>query len=283
MKALSEKALNAVPEAQPFSAWLERVRGAYSSADVALFAQAYDEMRQDVGDGCTEAGEPWDECALEMAGILADLHLDPASLLAALLLPLAHQPAWDEKAEGIGQRYGDDAVTLIRGTLRMQEIHMTPQGVDAAERNRQAENLRKMLLAMVEDIRIVLIKLAERLQTIRRLASEGDETLRQKTAREVADLFAPLANRLGVWQVKWELEDLSLRILEPDEYRRIATLLDERQVDRQRYIENVISMLKQELGSANIKADISGRPKHIYSIWNKMRRKQAEIDALYDI
>ncbi len=274
-----------MPEEKRFSAWLAHVHDAYSDSDKALLAQAYEEMRQGAGDGKTETGEAWADYALGMAGILAELHLDPATLLAALLLPLAYQPAWsDEKnVEGIARRYGDDAVTLIHGTLRMQEIHMTPQGVDAAERSRQAENLRKMLLAMVEDIRIVLIKLAERLQTIRRLASHGDETLRQKTAREVADLFAPLANRLGVWQVKWELEDLSLRILEPDEYRRIATLLDERQVDRQRYIENVIATLKEELALAHIKADITGRPKHIYSIWNKMRRKQAEIDALYDI
>jgi GTP pyrophosphokinase len=280
-----KEVLAAEPGEKRFPAWLERVREAYGEASDTLLAQAYDEMRQSVGESVTEAGESWTAHALGMAGILADLHLDPTTLLAALLLPLAHQPVWnDEKAqEGIALRYGDDVVTLIRGTLRMQEIHMTPQGIDAVERNRQAESLRKMLLSMVEDIRIVLIKLAERLQTIRQLASHGDETLRQKAAREVADLFAPLANRLGVWQVKWELEDLSLRILEPEEYRRIAMLLDERQVDRQRYIENVIAALKDELASAHIKADITGRPKHIYSIWNKMRRKQAEIDALYDI
>ncbi|MDR2173591.1 MAG: bifunctional (p)ppGpp synthetase/guanosine-3',5'-bis(diphosphate) 3'-pyrophosphohydrolase [Burkholderiales bacterium] len=282
---LFEEASALESEDKGFPAWLERVRSAYSETEIALLAQAYDEMRQGVDGGVTEAGELWTAHALGMVKILADLHLDAVTLLAALLLPLAHQPTWSEEKtqEGIAQRYGNDAVTLIRGTLRMQEIHMTPQGVDVAERNRQAENLRKMLLSMVEDIRIVLIKLAERLQTIRRLAFHGDEALRQKTAREVADLFAPLANRLGVWQVKWELEDLSLRILEPDEYRRIAILLDERQVDRQRYIENVIAALKNELASANIKADITGRPKHIYSIWNKMRRKQAEIDALYDI
>ena len=272
-------------EDKHFSQWIERVRAAYSEAEVALLAKAYDEMRQSVGEGTTEAGEPWAAHALGIAGALAELHLDATTLLAALLLPLAHQPGWSDvkNQEGIVQRYGGDVVTLLGGTLRMQEIHMTPQGVDAAERNEQAENLRKMLLAMVEDIRIVLIKLAERLQMMRWLVSHGDETLRQKTAREVADLFAPLANRLGVWQVKWELEDLSLRIREPNEYRRIATLLDERQVDRQRYIENVIATLKTELAAANIKADITGRPKHIYSIWNKMRRKQAEIDALYDI
>ncbi|MDR0250909.1 MAG: bifunctional (p)ppGpp synthetase/guanosine-3',5'-bis(diphosphate) 3'-pyrophosphohydrolase [Burkholderiales bacterium] len=280
-----KEVLIAETEEKRFPPWVERVRDAYGEANDALLAQAYSEMRQSVGESVTEAGEPWTAHALGMAGVLADLHLDPATLLAALLLPLARQPAWDDEKtqESIALRYGDDVVTLIRGTLRMQEIHMTPQGVDAAERNRQAESLRKMLLSMVEDIRIVLIKLAERLQTIRQLASHGDEALRQKTAREVADLFAPLANRLGVWQVKWELEDLSLRILEPDEYRRIALLLDERQVDRQHYIESVIAALKKELASAHIKADITGRPKHIYSIWNKMRRKQAEIDALYDI
>jgi GTP pyrophosphokinase len=139
-----------------------------------------------------------------------------------------------------------------------------------------------MLLAMVEDIRVVLIKLAERTQALRHLMS-GDETLRRQAAREVTDLFAPLANRLGVWQLKWELEDLALRALEPGVYKEIARSLDERRLDRQRYIEEVIATLSRELRDGGIDADVTGRPKHITSIWNKMRRKGVGIDELYDI
>jgi GTP pyrophosphokinase len=139
-----------------------------------------------------------------------------------------------------------------------------------------------MLLAMVEDIRVVLIKLAERTQALRFLMS-GDEVLRRQAAREVRDLFAPLANRLGVWQLKWELEDLALRALEPTVYKEIARALDERRLDRQRYIEEVIATLSRELRAEGIDADVTGRPKHITSIWNKMRRKGVGIDSLYDI
>jgi GTP pyrophosphokinase len=162
-------------------------------------------------------------------------------------------------------------------SIRARSIGATPE-----ERAAQSENLRKMLLAMVEDIRVVILKLAERLQALRWLMA-ADAGERRATAREVLELYAPLANRLGVWQLKWELEDLSLRATEPDTYKEIAKLLDERRLDRQRYIEEVIATLKRELAAAGIAADVSGRPKHIFSIWSKMRRKQAGIDALYDI
>ena len=159
---------------------------------------------------------------------------------------------------------------------------MLPDAGNPDERAAQSERLRKMLLAMVEDIRVVLIKLAERTQALRFLMT-GDVRLRRDTAREVLDLFAPLANRLGIWQLKWELEDLSLRALEPDEYKAIAKMLDERRLDRQRYIETIVATLKRELAAAGIKADVTGRPKHIYSIWKKMRRKDSGIEGLYDI
>ena len=139
-----------------------------------------------------------------------------------------------------------------------------------------------MLLAMVEDIRVVLIKLAERTQALRYLVT-GEQARREAAAREVLDLFAPLANRLGIWQLKWELEDLSLRALEPQAYQSIAQQLDERRLDRQRYIEALMATITRELARAGMRAAVTGRPKHIYSIWNKMRRKQAGIEALYDI
>ncbi|MDR1529940.1 MAG: bifunctional (p)ppGpp synthetase/guanosine-3',5'-bis(diphosphate) 3'-pyrophosphohydrolase [Burkholderiales bacterium] len=264
-----------------FTQWLEQVRSTYTENECALFEQAYSETRDKIGARLTDSGEPWITHVVAVATILCDLHLDASALCASLLLPLVGETGFDEEA--IAKRYDKDVVTLMKGTWQMREIHVLPKNLDKNEQNQQAENLRKMLLSMVEDIRVVLIKLAERLQTIRTITRHEDNEQKQNIAREIADLFAPLANRLGVWQIKWELEDLSLRILAPDEYRYIANLLDERQIDRQRYIENVIEMLKKELSAAKIKADVTGRPKHIYSIWNKMRRKQTELEGLYDI
>ena len=218
--------------------------------------------------------------ALGAATILAGLKLDPDSIRAALLLGLPVAGTFEPDA--IAAEFGADVATLVAGVARMGVIRTAPSTGNPDERAAQAENLRKMLLSMVEDIRVVLIKLAERTQALRALMA-GDEVLRKQVAREVLDLFAPLANRLGVWQLKWELEDLCLRALEPDAYRSIAGMLDERRLDRQNYIEDVLATLQRELKVADVAAEVSGRPKHIYSIWNKMRRKQTGIDALYDI
>ncbi len=217
------------------------------------------------------------------ARILAGLKLDAASVRAALLLGLPARKAFD--ADDVTARFGADVATLVAGVARMDEIRAVPSTGDAAERAAQAERLRKMLLAMVEDIRVVLIKLAERTQAMRFLVGAGAQRsdAAQRGAREVQDLFAPLANRLGVWQLKWELEDLALRALEPATYKAIAQMLDERRVDRERYIESVIGLLARELAAAGLRADVTGRPKHIFSIWTKMRRKGAGIESLYDI
>jgi GTP pyrophosphokinase len=147
----------------------------------------------------------------------------------------------------------------------------------------QLEALRKMLLAMVQDVRVVLIKLADHLQELRYLAKNGDPGQRREAAELTRDIFAPLANRLGVWQLKWELEDLALRILEPETYKRIARLLDEKRVDRERYIENVIALLRAELARAGIAAEVTGRPKHIFSIYKKMMLKSIDFESLYDV
>jgi GTP pyrophosphokinase len=225
-------------------------------------------------------GEPALDRALGTATILAGLKLDADSLRAAILLGLPVAGAFD--ADEVRTRFGDDVATLVAGVARMGGIRAAPETADKEERAAQAENLRKMLLSMVDDIRVVLIKLAERTQALRSLMA-GDAAWRTRTAREVIDLFAPLANRLGVWQLKWELEDLSLRALEPATYKSIAKLLDERRLDRERYIEEVVDALRKELAAAGISAEVTGRPKHIYSIWSKMQRKQAGIESLYDI
>ena len=265
---------------QAVAAWLDGLRGTYPDDDLAAFEAAAAHARAHCGDSLARDGEPLLDRALGTATILAGLKFDAATVRAALLIGLPAAHAFD--ADDIGARFGADVAALVAGVARMDEIRLAPDTGNPEERAAQSERLRKMLLAMVEDIRVVLIKLAERTQALRYLMS-ADEAARRAAAREVLDLFAPLANRLGIWQLKWELEDLSLRALEPEQYKAIARLLDERRLDRQRYIEDVVATLRRELKSAGIRCDVSGRPKHIYSIWNKMRRKQSGIEGLYDI
>ncbi|HTQ00124.1 MAG TPA: bifunctional (p)ppGpp synthetase/guanosine-3',5'-bis(diphosphate) 3'-pyrophosphohydrolase [Casimicrobiaceae bacterium] len=275
--------LHAAPQAaapQAVAAWLASLVPDYSDAERASFAGALDFARARVGDAAMADGESALDRALGTATILAGLKLDADSLRAAILLGVPVAGVFD--ADEIKDRFGAEVATLVAGVARMGGIRTTTDAASKEERATQAENLRKMLLAMVEDIRVVLIKLAERTQALRALMA-GDPQWRERTAREVLDLFAPLANRLGVWQLKWELEDLSLRALEPGTYKTIAKLLDERRLDRERYIDDVVKTLKRELADAGIAAEVTGRPKHIFSIYNKMQRKQAGIDALYDI
>ncbi len=265
---------------QAVGAWLDSLSDVYTDADRDRFLAAYGMAQEREGDTRGTDGEPLLGRSLGAASILAAQRFDPDSLTAALLLGLPLSARYER--ESIVATFGDDVATLIEGVARMNSVQATPVGADAQQRAEQAENLRKMLLAMVEDVRVVLIKLAERTQALRFLMN-SDETMRRTAAREVVDVYAPLANRLGLWQLKWELEDLSLRALEPAEYRRVARLLDERRRDRERYIAEVAAMLSREIEAAGLHADVSGRPKHIYSIVSKMRRKQIGIDALYDI
>src|SRR5215472_4302958 len=275
--------LHAAPEAaapEALAAWLEHAGAAYSADERAALAAALTFARERYGDLCASDGEPWLDRAFGTAAIVATLKLDAESVRAALLLGVPHVPSFD--AEGFAAQFGITVSQLVTGVARMGAIRGAAEAASREAGDAQAENLRKMLLAMVGDIRVVLIKLAERTQAMRFLMG-ADATARAQAARETQDLFAPLANRLGVWQLKWELEDLALRALEPEAYKQIAALLDERRLDRQHYIEEVKVALKHELAAAGIVADVSGRPKHITSIWNKMRRKQAGIDAVYDI
>src|SRR5215470_10021354 len=268
------------PEA--LAGWLDQVGAAYSAAERADIAKAVEFVRSRYGNLTTSDGEPWLDRALGTAAIVASLRLDAESVRAAVLLGLPNLAGFD--GDALAECFGAPVTQIVVGVARMGAIRATQESVGKEERDAQAENLRKMLLAMVEDIRVVLIKLAERTHALRFLiGSEDAQDPREQAARETLDLFAPLANRLGVWQLKWELEDLSLRSLEPEAYQRIARLLDERRLDRQHYIENVQTTLKRELAAAGVKADVSGRAKHIYSIWNKMRRKGSGIESLYDI
>jgi GTP pyrophosphokinase len=267
--------------------WLDALVKNFSSDEVATVRRAC-EFVEPLYAGHTElTGMPLLQHALGTAAILAGMNMDHETVTAAILHAVPeHLENWMEK---LASAFNANIVVLVLGMSRMERIQDLSEthGLHQPEKNKgdhaqQIESLRKMLLAMVEDIRVVLIKLAERTQTMRNLAGASAEN-QQIIAREIQGIFAPLANRLGVWQVKWELEDLALRYLEPDLYKKIAKLLDERRVDREQYIADVLSQLKNELNQAGIKAEVTGRSKHINSIINKMKRKQLDFSQLYDV
>ena len=219
---------------------------------------------------------------LEIAEILADLKLDQDSLVAAVLYRGVREGQIQLPA--VSQRFGPVVTKLIDGVLRMAAItaSLSPRQSLVLGTQAQVENLRKMLVAMVDDVRVALIKLAERTCAIRAVKG-ADEEKRNRVAREVFDIYAPLAHRLGIGHIKWELEDLSFRYLEPEQYKQIAKLLHERRLDRERFISDVMNQLQNELKATGVNADISGRAKHIYSIWRKMQRKGLEFSQIYDV
>ncbi len=226
-----------------------------------------------------------------VTSILALLDTDVETRIAALLFEL---PLIDASySEAIEHRFGKEISDLIDGIRQLIRLHgltfSLPQEVmrrknAAQQAASQVETLRKMLLAMATDMRVVLVRLASRVTTLRYFAEnkmEGEHTCRY--ARETLDLYAPLANRLGIWQLKWELEDLSFRCIDPVAYKRIAKLLEERRIERESFVDAAIARLRSELAEAGIKAEVSGRPKHIYSIWNKMKGKELDFSELHDV
>ena len=224
------------------------------------------------------------QAGLEMAQILANLQLDHETLVAAILYRSFREAKISEKE--ISQNFNATIAGLIVGVQRMAVIsslsNHTDDSVFGLPSDEQAENVRKMLIAIVDDVRIALIKLAERTCAIRAVKNAPAKQ-RKKVAREVSDIYAPLAHRLGIGHIKWELEDLSFRYLHPFDYKYIAKLLDEKRLDRQSYIDAVIEHIRDSLEQESIGATVNGRAKHIYSIWRKMQRKNIDFSEVYDI
>jgi GTP pyrophosphokinase len=230
------------------------------------------------------SGEPALDHAMGTLEIVSELKLDGEALAAALLAPAVRLDAG--RLRQVRERCGPVVAELVDGVTRMEQIHALssrPLSALSSEQAAQLEALRKMLLAMVQDIRVVLVKLAAHTQELRYLARSGVAGAKRDTAQLTQDIFAPLANRLGVWQLKWEMEDLAFRILEPDTYKGLARQLDEKRTGRERYIDAVIAQLKGELNRAGIAAEVSGRPKHIFSIYKKMKSKAIDFESLYDV
>ncbi|MBK8181823.1 MAG: GTP diphosphokinase [Candidatus Competibacteraceae bacterium] len=246
-----------------FDTWLDTLQIDWLPPQIETVRTAY-----------TLSGEP----DLAVADLLADLGMDHEVIAAALLYESVVTA--QIKLDWVGEKFGASVASLLNGLGKLDaigELHQSSQHV-----GHQLESLRKMLLAMAQDVRVVFIKLAMRLHTLRQLGPMPEEG-RRRIARETLDIFTPLANRLGIGRIKWEMEDLALRCLDAVIYKQIAAALDERRADRERYIARVMEELRGYLRQAGIRAEVSGRAKHIYSIWRKMQRKNLSFEQIFDV
>lgn len=270
--------------------WIDRLQEQVQLPDPAQVHKACEWVLQAQAEVVPEEDDWGDKpgsflTGLEMAQILAELNQDQESIVAAIL----YRAVREEKLslDRVRETFGKTIAGLIDGVLQMAAIgsRKNPRVSESSvlgNGSTQVDNLRKMLVAMIDDVRVALIKIAERTCAIRAV-KDASRKKRYLVAREVFDIYAPLAHRLGIGHVKWELEDLSFRYLKPNDYKHIAQLLDERRLDRQLYINQVVEMLRERLKDAHIEGDVMGRAKHIYSIWRKMQRKNIEFNQVYDV
>jgi len=260
---------------QSGAAALEPIAEGISGEGRALIARALEFAEPLYAGQVLSTGEPVWPHALGLAASLATAGLDPAARAAGVLFAA---PKHLKDADELRGRFGDEIAALALGVERLYRLRVLTRG----KAHEQNEILRKMVLGMVEDVRVVLIRLASRTQTLRWFAKNPSEE-RAAYARETLGIYAPLANRLGVWQLKWELEDLSFRFLEPDLYRKTAQMLEGKRTEREQYIREAMAMLGKGLVAAGVRAEVAGRPKHIYSICNKMRVKGLDFSEVYDV
>ncbi|MGY5452647.1 GTP diphosphokinase [Agarivorans sp. MS3-6] len=216
----------------------------------------------------------------EMVEILVTLNMDLPTLKAALLFPFVESGLIAK--DKLAQQFSEEVVKLQFDAAQMDAMKVLRTGQNKSLSAGQIDNVRRMLLAMVGDVRAIVIKLAERICFLREVKNESED-IRVLAAKESQDIYAPLANRLGIGQLKWELEDFTFRYLHPDTYKLIAKQLDEKRIARTDYIEDFVNKLQQDISAANIKAEVYGRPKHIYSIWRKMQKKDLSFDKLFDV
>ncbi len=246
----------------------------YPQADLAPVSEAFDLAVEAHGDQRRASGEPYVTHPIASAQILAELGIDPIAVEAALLHDVPEDTEYS--LSDIEERFGPEVAHLVDGVTKLSKFSTH------THEQQQAENIRKMFLAMAEDIRVVLIKLADRLHNMRTLSALPTDK-QHRIARQTMEIYAPLAERLGIWQMKWELEDLAFKALEPERFRELAKLLDTRRKGREGFIEAAIAELHPALKAAGIEAEMEGRPKHIYSIYKKMQRKGAGFEEIYDV
>ncbi|MFN8629177.1 MAG: bifunctional (p)ppGpp synthetase/guanosine-3',5'-bis(diphosphate) 3'-pyrophosphohydrolase [Chloroflexota bacterium] len=250
------------------------LRAHLPQADLSVVEKAFTLAVEAHSGQIRASGEPYVMHPIASAQILADLGIDPVAVAAALLHDVPEDTEYS--LADVEERFGPEIAHMVDGVTKLSKFSTH------SHEQQQAENIRKMFLAMADDIRVVLIKLADRLHNMRTLSALPPEK-QQRIARQTMEIYAPLAERLGIWQIKWELEDLSFKALEPESYRELAKLLDTRRKGRESYIDRAIEELRPRLADAGLDAELQGRPKHIYSIYKKMQRKGAEFGEIYDV
>jgi len=262
-----------------FTELLEKAEGYLPPEKIALVKEAYNFASEAHQGQVRKSGEPYLEHPLQTALILAELQLDASALAAALLHDVPEN--CDIPVSQLEAEFGSEVAKLVDGTTKLGKLSLN---VPTTMKS-QAENLRKMLVAMAEDLRVVFIKLADRLHNMRTLDALSPE-MRRSIAQETLEIYAPLTHRLGIWELKWQLEDLSFRYLAPERYHQIAKLVAARRAQRESFIAQVIQILEEEFKGVGLRAEISGRPKHIYSIYQKMERYVAQdkhFDDIHDL
>ncbi len=272
-------------EPQELHDLLQVLRAQRSDANVKRIRYAYFIAEQAHADQIRQSGEPYVTHPLAVARILVDLHMDDDSIVAALLHDVLEDcsPRWHDN---IAETFGPEVLHLVEAVTKLKfkpPVEATERQKMAAETSRAAESLRKMLLAMAKDFRVIIIKLADRLHNMQTLITlPADRRLR--IANETLDIYAPLAARLGIWELKWQLEDLAFEHLHPQEYKRVRDLVAKSAGQRQSEISEAIVILKEHLENKGLRGvEVNGRPKHLYSIYNKMAKQGVQFEEIYDL
>ena len=257
-----------------------RVKKYHPSDDISLIEKAYKVASEAHKDQLRKSGEPYIIHPLYVAIILADLEMDKETIAAGLLHDVVEDTIMTEQE--IRQQFGDEVALLVDGVTKLQKLQFTGNGDQPDRLEMQAENLRKMFLAMAKDIRVILIKLADRLHNMRTLKYQKPES-QQRIARETLDIYAPIAQRLGISKIKVELDDLSLKYLEPEAYYDLVDKIAVRKNVREKYIQSIVDEVSEHIKNAGIKAQIDGRVKHFFSIYKKKKNQNKTIDQIYDL